>query len=235
MDTNQPQNSAGDQQSANTQSLLKDCLQVLVQNLMDIEVSQQLSASLYERSDSRRAYRNGYRQTVWNTPIGNIELHIPKLRRGTYYPDRLLNDGQISQRLVQLVRQCLITGVKSNHVSDMIADLHLLKLSAHELHRLCDALHLVIDSAQSRRTHIKENNRFVYQPSHDDSTKDEKKFWTDFSRRMAHAGFAVEDSQSVLSSVNPYAKIEVEVQEVIRPDFARRVDIQHIHSMSLIA
>lgn len=225
--------------SNSTSSLTKECLTVLVQTLMDIEVSQILSASRYERSESRRAYRNGYRQTVWKSSIGEIDLQIPKLRRGTYYPDQLLNDGTVSDGLVQLVRQSLVQGVKPRHIADAIGKMNLMTLSAYELHQICDALHLVIDRAKNRRnlSSTPEQVEFASHKRQLDSIKEERKFWKDFSRRMAHAGLFDEDDQSILSGVNPYARIEATPTEIMRPDFDKHRDmsIYYINDNTRIA
>ncbi len=66
---------------------LRESLRVTLQLVMEMEVSAILEASPYERNDQRRAYRNGYRERVWDSPLGEIQLRIPKLRKGTYYPD----------------------------------------------------------------------------------------------------------------------------------------------------
>ena len=220
-----------DELQVGTSTQLKRCLQAMTQTLMDIEVSQMLSANLYERSDTRRAYRNGYRRSVWNTSIGNVELQIPKLRQGTYYPERLLNDEQVSQQLIQLVRQSIAHGVRPQIVSDGLASLNLMTLSPYELHQICDALHLVIDQGQHHtmakpKIGNRSNNRM--QSSELGNLKDER-FWKDFSRRMAHAGLDVEDSQSVLSGVNPYARVEQDTLKLTHPDVIRFIDVQHIH------
>jgi len=209
---------------------LKRCLQVVTQTLMDIEVSQMLSANLYERSDTRRAYRNGYRRSIWNTPIGNIELQIPKLRRGTYYPDRLLNDEQVSQQLLQLIRQSMTHGVQPNVLADGLSSLGLMTLSPYELHQICDALYLTIDQFQRQdvaKPNVIERSNSRMQSS-GQQNKDES-FWKDFSRRMAHAGLDVEDSQSVLSGVNPYARVEQDTPKLRHPKIVRFIDIRHVH------
>ena len=68
---------------------LREALRILVQALMEAEVSSQIGAEKYERSADRRTQRNGYRQRCWDTRVGTLELQIPKLRRGTYFPSLL--------------------------------------------------------------------------------------------------------------------------------------------------
>src|SRR6266540_1107116 len=66
--------------------LLREGVRVLAQALMETEVSFQIGAAPYERSSGRTAYRNGYRTRTWDTRVGTIELKIPKVAAGTYFP-----------------------------------------------------------------------------------------------------------------------------------------------------
>ena len=69
--------------------MLREGVQTLAQMLMEFEVSNQIGAGYYERSPERIAYRNGYRTRRWDTRAGAIELKIPKLTAGTYFPSLL--------------------------------------------------------------------------------------------------------------------------------------------------
>lgn len=64
-------------------------IQLLSQMLMELEVDQQVGASKHERTAERKNYRNGHRQRTWKTRVGEIDLAIPKLRKGSYYPSLL--------------------------------------------------------------------------------------------------------------------------------------------------
>ena len=68
---------------------LREGIRVLSQALMETEVSGLIGAERYERSDERSSYRNGYRKRSWDTRMGTIELAIPKLRSGSYFPSLL--------------------------------------------------------------------------------------------------------------------------------------------------
>ena len=65
---------------------LREALRVLVDGIMDAEVSAQIGAERGERSPERVTYRNGYRNRTWDTRVGTMELHIPKLREGKLLP-----------------------------------------------------------------------------------------------------------------------------------------------------
>jgi transposase-like protein len=65
---------------------LRDGLKLLAQELMDAEVTQLVGAGPHERAETRRTYRSGYREREWDARVGTIELDIPKLRVGSYFP-----------------------------------------------------------------------------------------------------------------------------------------------------
>ena len=227
-------------------SLVKDGLEALLHILMDLEVNHLLSASLYERSANRRAYRNGYRTSIWNTSVGDITLRIPKLRRGTYYPDRLLNDEQVGDSLIRLVKICILRGVDEYDVQDILSTLNLTGLSTYELHQVCEGLSRGIQASIKQNKTIETNHSSSpYSQNHLASSHQEdgkrqrlivnveeiseldRKFWHDFTRRMAQSGLMVDDIQSILSSINPYAMLQLdESHSIIHLNFAR-----HIHSM----
>ena len=65
---------------------LREALRVLVEGIMDAEVSARIGAEYGERSPERVTQRNGYRSRAWDTRVGTMEMHIPKLREGSYFP-----------------------------------------------------------------------------------------------------------------------------------------------------
>ena len=68
---------------------LREALRVLVEGIMDAKVSSRIGAEYGERSPERVTQRNGYRSRAWDTRVGTMELHIPKLREGSYFPSLL--------------------------------------------------------------------------------------------------------------------------------------------------
>ena len=78
---------------------LREALRVLVDGIMDAEVSAQIGAQHGERSPERVTYRNGYRNRTWDTRVGTMELHIPKLREGSSTFPACWNRGGASRRL----------------------------------------------------------------------------------------------------------------------------------------
>ena len=89
--------------------LLREALRVLVDGIMDAEVSAQIGAQHGERSPERvtyrNGYRNGYRNCTWDTRVGTMELHIPKLREGSYFPSLLEPRRRSEKALLSVIQQ----------------------------------------------------------------------------------------------------------------------------------
>ena len=85
--------------------LLREALRVLVDGIMDAEVSAQIGAQHGERSPERVTYRNGYRNCTWDTRVGTMELHIPKLREGSYFPSLLEPRRRSEKALLSVIQQ----------------------------------------------------------------------------------------------------------------------------------
>ena len=86
---------------------LREALRVLVDGIMDAEVSAQIGAQHGERSPERVTYRNGYRNRTWDTRVGTMELHIPKLREGSYFPSLLEPRRRSEKALLSVIQQRL--------------------------------------------------------------------------------------------------------------------------------
>ena len=100
---------------------LREGVRVLSQALMEVEVSQQLGAERYERTAERTGQRNGYREREWDTRVGTIDLQVPKLREGTYFPAWLLTHRRrAEQALASVVAQAYVEGVSTRRVEDLV-------------------------------------------------------------------------------------------------------------------
>lgn len=84
---------------------LRDLVRWAVQELMETEVSAQIGAGRYERTDERNPQRNGYRPRTWDTRVGSLELQIPKLRQGSYFPSWLEPRRRAEQALVAVIAE----------------------------------------------------------------------------------------------------------------------------------
>ena len=99
---------------------LREALRVLVDGIMDAEVSAQIGAQHGERSPERVTYRNGYRNRTWDTRVGTMELHIPKLREGSYFPSLLEPRRRSEKALLSVIQQAYVEGVSTRRVDDLI-------------------------------------------------------------------------------------------------------------------
>src|SRR5215217_6825394 len=93
--------------------VLRDGVRVLAHALMETEVSSQIGAAPYERSSSRTAYRNGYRTRTWDTRGGTIELKIPKVSAGNYFPSLLEPRRRAEKALQAVVVEAYVKGVST--------------------------------------------------------------------------------------------------------------------------
>ena len=99
---------------------LREALRVLTDALMDAEVTARIGAERGERSPDRLTYRNGYRSRQWDTRVGTMELRIPKLREGSYFPSLLEPRRRSEKALLAVVQQAYVEGVSTRRVDDLV-------------------------------------------------------------------------------------------------------------------
>ena len=98
---------------------LREALRVVTDALMDAEVTARIGAERGERSPDRLTYRNGYRTRQWDTRVGTMELRIPKLREGSYFPSLLEPRRRSEKALLAVVQQAYVEGVSTRRVDDL--------------------------------------------------------------------------------------------------------------------
>jgi len=120
--------------------LLREGVRVLAQAVMETEVSGQIGAIPYERSASRTAYRNGYRTRTWDTRVGTIELKIPKVTAGAYFPSLLEPRRRAEKALHAVVVEAYVKGISTRKVDDLVKALGIDGISRSEVSRICKSL-----------------------------------------------------------------------------------------------
>ena len=130
---------------------LREAIQVLMQALIELEVSEQIGAGLYERSASRSTQRNGYRERGYETRVGEIDLRIPKLRHGSYFPSLLEPRKRSEKALLAVVQQAYIEGVSTRKVDDLVQALGLSGMDKSKVSRICQELDGVVQRFRQRR------------------------------------------------------------------------------------
>ena len=130
--------------------VLRESLRLLVRELMEAEVSELVGAELGERRpDDRATHRNGYRPRRWDTRAGEIELQIPKLRQGSYFPSFLAPRKRSEQALVSVVQQAYVCGVSTRRVDQLVESLGL-RISKSEVSRITALLDEQVEAFRQR-------------------------------------------------------------------------------------
>jgi transposase-like protein len=131
---------------------LRQAVKTMAEALMELEVSAKLGAEPHERTSSRTGYRNGHRARAWDTRAGTIELEIPKVRRGSYFPDWLLQPRRRAERaLFAVVTEAYVLGVSTRKVDSLVRTLGIEGISKSEVSRLCGELDRAVKAFRERR------------------------------------------------------------------------------------
>jgi putative transposase len=117
---------------------LRETTEWALQQLIEADVSEQIGAEKHERAEDRRlTQRNGYRHRTLNTRIGKVELGIPKLRKGTYYPDWLLERQQPAEKaLLSVIMESYVNGVSTRKVERLAIEMGLESLDKSAVSRI---------------------------------------------------------------------------------------------------
>jgi len=131
--------------------LLRELLEVIVTRVMGAEVTALCGAGYSERSADRVNARNGYRQRAWDTRLGTIDLPIPKLRQGSYFPTWLLEPRRRAERaLVAVVAESYVLGVSTRKVEDLVQTLGIATMSKSQVSELAKSLDATVASFRER-------------------------------------------------------------------------------------
>jgi putative transposase len=129
---------------------LREGVRVLAQALMEVEVSGQIGATHSQRTPQRATYRNGYRPRDWDTRVGTVELQVPKLRQGSYFPSLLEPRRRAERALAAVVAQCYVEEVSTRRVDDIARQLGLDGISKSQVARVCGELDEVLAAWRNR-------------------------------------------------------------------------------------
>src|SRR6266487_4033859 len=120
--------------------VLRESVAWVAHQLMEAQVAAQIGAEHGERGPERATWRNGYRTRDWDTRVGTIELAIPKLRSGSYFPSFLEPRRRAEQALVAVVQEAYVNGVSTRKVDRLIEQLGVHGMSKDQVSRLCRGL-----------------------------------------------------------------------------------------------
>ena len=130
--------------------VIREAVKAVAAEMMELEVSELIGAERGERRPQDRAtHRNGYRARRWDTRAGEIELQIPKIRQGSYFPSFLEPRRRSEQALLAVVQQAYVCGVSTRRVDQLVESLGL-RVSKSEVSRVCGALDEHVEAFRTR-------------------------------------------------------------------------------------
>jgi putative transposase len=100
--------------------VVREALALVLQALIEAEATQHIGAGRYERTDTRTAHRNGTRSRLLSTKAGDVELKIPKLREGSFFPALLEPRRRIDRALLAVVMEAYVHGTSTRKVDDLV-------------------------------------------------------------------------------------------------------------------
>jgi putative transposase len=198
--------------------LLREMVGFAAQRLMELEVEGLTGAGHGERSAGRINHRNGYRDRDWETRAGTVELRIPKLRKGSYFPAFLEPRRLAEKALAAVVQEAYIHGVSTRSVDDLVQAMGMTGISKSQVSRLCEEIDDKVKAFLTRplegdwpylwidATYVKarENGRIVSVAvivavavngdgrrevlGMDIGPSEAETFWTEFLRKLARRG-----------------------------------------------
>lgn len=131
--------------------LLRDIVQEMAEALMGADVDVTCNAAYGERSEDRSNRRNGYRSRRWDTRVGTIDLAIPKLRSGSYFPDWLLEPRRRAEKaFISVVADCYLAGVSTRRVDKLVKQLGIEGISKSQVSKLSRELDAIVEAFRSR-------------------------------------------------------------------------------------
>jgi transposase-like protein len=130
---------------------LREGVRVLTQALMELELAQHLGAERYQRSPERQGERNGYRERTWDTRVGTLELRVPRVRDGSFFPSLLEPRKRAERALVATVREAYVQGVSTRRVDDLVKALGLDGISKSQVSVLCQELDTEVERFRTRK------------------------------------------------------------------------------------
>src|SRR6201993_5182289 len=198
--------------------LLREMIGFAAQRLMELEGEGQTGAAYGEKSPERLAQRNGYRDRMWETRAGTVELRIPKLRKGSYFPGFLEPRRLAEKALTAVVQEAYVQGVSPRAVDDLVKAMGMTGISKSQVSRLCGEIDEKVKAFLSRpiegdwpylwidATYVKvrQSGRIVSVAvivavgvnsdgrrevlGMDIGPSEAKTFWTEFLRKLARRG-----------------------------------------------
>ena len=120
--------------------LLNEMIGFAANRLMELEADGLCNAGRHERSAERANHRNGYRDRAWETRAGTVDLKIPKLRKGSYFPVFLEHRRTSERALIAVIQEAYVHGISTRSVDDLVKAMGMTGISKSEVSRLCEEI-----------------------------------------------------------------------------------------------
>jgi len=131
--------------------LVRESVRIVMQELIEAEATERIGAGRYERTEDRLTDRNGARPRLLATQAGDLELRIPKLRKGSFFPSILEPRRRIDQALYAVVMEAYVQGVSTRSVDDLVEALGVGSgISKSEVSRICEGLDEIVGAFRTR-------------------------------------------------------------------------------------
>jgi putative transposase len=130
---------------------LREGVRVLAEELMEMELAEHVGAERHERTADRTGYRNGYRDRPWDTRVGTIELKVPRVRDGSFFPSLLEPRRRAERALVAVVQEAYLQGVSTRRVDDLVQALGMQGISKSQVSRMCAELDKEVERFRTRK------------------------------------------------------------------------------------
>jgi transposase-like protein len=119
---------------------LRAMAEMITDFVMEAEVSAKIGAEPHERSGERTGYRNGHRDRRWDTRLGTLTLHVPKLREGGYVPSFIEHRKRSEQALISVIQEAVVQGVSTRKIEVVLEQFGIAGVSAGQVSQLCAEL-----------------------------------------------------------------------------------------------